>query len=187
MHLVFVVETTENNDSDKMYISKYISICCPQLKESPDNLLSWVYLNGKGNYRKGSVLKKVNDLIARYNRFHPNENDTYVLYCVDIDDTNQTASAEENKQINKEIEAFCRKEGYELVWFNRTIEEVFLGRTVKQAKDKKREANAFMKKKTSIDDFPPERLKKSFYSESVRKSTNLGFVLDVLVNQNKKQ
>lgn len=182
MLIIFVVETTENNDSDKMYISKYIQSCCPQLKDSPENNLSWVYLGGKGNYKKGSIIKKIDKLIERYYRFHMNENKTHVIYCIDVDDTSQTSTSEENKRINNEIKSFCKKKNYELVWFNRTIEEVFLGRVIKQAKDKKRESNSFMKKTFSCEDFSPNRFKKSSYSETVRKTTNLGYVLDDLRN-----
>ena len=59
MLLIFVIETTESNDSDKMYISKYLNTRFPQLASKSDIVVNWVYLNGKANYKKANIEKKI--------------------------------------------------------------------------------------------------------------------------------
>ena len=182
MLVIFVVETTEQNDSDKMFLNKYINTCFPQMKNSPETILHWIYLNGKGNYKKRSILLKIDSYIERYKRFHPDKNDVFVFYCVDVDDVCQQTTVEENKRINSELQAFCEEKEYYYVWFYKTIEDVFLGKTVKQPKDKKREAEAFMRKKIDNDILNSERFKMHCFSEVKKKTTNLGFVLGSLLS-----
>lgn len=177
MLLIFVVETTESNDSDKMYISKYISTVYPQLKESPDCVIKWVYMNGKGNYKKKSVLDNIEDYRTRYLRFHEDMKDIHVIYCVDLDDTCQTLDANNNKRLNREIKAFCNERSFKFVWFNRTIEEVFLGKKILRQKDKSKEAQQYIRKGIPKTEFCSDIYNANESVEVQTRKSNLGSVL----------
>lgn len=140
MLVIFVVETTSSNRSDQMYITKlYETFYEVENKTKID----WVYLNGKGNYNKKTVLKKTKDKITKYHRNNHNSS-IHVFYCIDVDGDNS-----DNKKLNDNISSFCESNNYRVIWFKRTIEEVFIGKKVCQGM-KKKEAIAFSKKPFDI-------------------------------------
>ncbi|MCR5760932.1 MAG: hypothetical protein K6F82_02880 [Sphaerochaetaceae bacterium] len=177
MLLIFVVETTESNKSDEMYIKKYIRTMFPQLIDSPGSVVKWVYMNGKGNYKKNSTLHKIEDYSKRYLRFYENVNDIHVIYCVDLDDTCQALDADNNKRLNREIKAFCDERSYKFVWFNRTIEEVFLGKKILRQKDKSKEAQKYIRKEILNIEYGSEAYNANDYMEGQTRRTNLGTIL----------
>lgn len=62
-----------------------------------------------------------------------------MIYCLDAD-IDKTGSA----AINPDIVSYCKQNGYQLVWFNSDVEDVFLGHTVDD-KTKVRESVNFVK------------------------------------------
>lgn len=178
MLLIFVIETTESNDSDKMYISKYLNTRFPQLTSESDIVVNWVYLNGKANYKKANIEKKIKYYESRYLTYHPGSNDLYVLYCIDIDavDTNK-----DNIKLNKEINEYCSINGFNLIWFNKTIEHVFLGRLIHQAKNKKTEAKNFFKRQLSSDECCNAKFLLKQMNEVQMQTSNIGFVLGEII------
>ena len=131
--LIFCVETTKQNKSDWNYINAIIK---DRYKLGTSIKLSPVYMNGKMKYRDNAVTHKVKDLKARY----PGE--SVVIYCIDTD--NWDKNEEQRKQLEL-ITQYCEDNGYELIWFCRDIEEVFLGEQV-QDKRKREESIRFLKK-----------------------------------------
>lgn len=175
MLLVFVVETAKTNDSDRMYIDKYLVSRFPMVKTGSGVVIQWVYLNGKTNYNKGNISKQINDYKSRYLKYHLQAEDVYVLYCIDTDDADKN---KDSVRLNKEISDFCNNKGYRLIWFNKTIEHVFLGKLVKQAKDKKSEAACFFKKHMSSEECCENKYNGSFFSETQVQTSNIGCVLN---------
>ena len=178
MLLIFVIETTESNDSDKMYISKYLNTRFPQLASKSDIVVNWVYLNGKANYKKANIEKKIKYYESRYLTYHPGSKDLHVLYCIDIDavDTNK-----DNVKQNKEINEYCSNNGFHLIWFNKTIEHAFLGRLVHQAKNKKAEAMKFYKRQLSSDECCNSKYLLKCVNETQLQTSNIGFVLGEII------
>ena len=172
MLLLFVVETKESNDSDKMYINKYLTTRYPQVTPGANISVQWVYMNGKTNYKNGSVCKKITDKIAGYKRYPQHDDRIHVAYCIDID------SGAESKKLNKEIEEYCKDNEYHLIWFNKTVEQVFLGKLIHQSKNKKNEAISFLKREMSKEGFCDERYCLRELYESRLRTSNIGYVLE---------
>ena len=177
MLLVFVVETKETNDSDKMYVNKYLVSKFPSVRTTSEIVVNWVYMNGKANYNKKAVENKINDLKTRYVKYHPESKDVHVVYCIDIDDVNDRDCV----RLNVEIQEYCKNKRYHLVWFNATIEHVFLGRIVHQAKNKKKEAKEFIKKQLSAEKCCDSRFNTPLFSETGTAKSNIGCVLSQLL------
>lgn len=177
MLLVFVVETNEKNDSDRMYVNKYLTTRYTQVTSDAEIVVKWVYMNGKTNYTTGSVCKKVSDIVDGYKRYPHHDDKIHVIYCIDID------SGTDSVKLNKEIEAFCCRKKYHLIWFNKTIEQVFLGKSIHQSKNKKKEAVSFYRKEMTIDECCGECYCLKEFSESRLQTSNIGFVLEGILGQ----
>lgn len=177
MLLLFVVETRETNDSDKMYINKYLTARYPQVAPNTNISVKWIYMNGKTNYKTGNVCKKVADTINGYKKYSQHDDIIHVVYCIDID------SGTDSVKLNKEIEDYCLSKNYHLIWFNQTIEHVFLGKHIHQSKNKKKEAVSFYRKEMTIDECCGERYCLKEFSESRSQTSNIGFVLEGIFGQ----
>jgi hypothetical protein len=129
---VFVVEACASSNSDWNYIRKLIEsdLFVPQ---GGCLLKSKVYLGGKGNYKKKEKQDEINTFILRYPR------ETIVLYFFDTDH-----AGHKEKKLNEQISTFCGslKYAHEIVWFNKDIENVFLGHGVSDG-DKPDTAQSF--------------------------------------------
>lgn len=132
IQLIIVVETNKECDSDWMYIYSAINYF---YNINQDVKLTPVYMNGKSNYCKRSVTHK----IEYYKSSKKNANNV-VVYCFDIDNDDY-----ENAKRNDEINEYCISNGYELIWFNKDIEDVFLGKSVNK-RIKGEEATRFVRK-----------------------------------------
>lgn len=115
MQIIFIVECSKESKSDWVYISS--------LLKSKYNItghkLSPIYLNGKGRYF--SVDKNINSLIKQYDDI------TKVIFCVDLDSTHINIS---DVELNNKIKDYANSNNYYFAWFNRDIEEVFLGERI---------------------------------------------------------
>lgn len=65
---------------------------------------------------------------------HPNEK-TYVVYCLDVDNSLK------DEINNADVINYCKENNYELVWFNKDVEDVFLGKQISDSKKTKEAAN----------------------------------------------
>ncbi len=180
MLLVFVVETTHTNDSDKMYINKYLVSRFPQVETCTDIVVQWVYLNGKTNYKNNSIERKINNYKTGYLRYHPQSRDIHVIYCIDVDDTDKNR---DSARLNSEIFKYCSDKGYRLVWFNKTIEHVFLGKLIHQAKDKKTEARNYYRKTHLPQEYCDSKYKQNQLVEVRVQTSNIGCVLEELFRE----
>lgn len=129
MQLIFLFETNSTSKSDYKYVRSYLTKIemIRKFKFSP------LYLNGKGNYNKFE--KKINYLIKSYS------GESKVFMFIDVD---STSLSYDQIKLNKEITDYCKERNYELVWFKRTIEEVFWGTKISQNK-KTAKADEFLR------------------------------------------
>lgn len=138
LQLIFVVETNKKCKSDWIYIKntidRFYTFDQAHVKLSP------VYMDGKAKYEYKE--KEVKTLINQYKKAAPN-NKSIVIYCFDCDDYD---SNPEDAKFLKSTQSFCKKQGYEFVWFCKDIERVYLGRKISDHQ-KKKEAATFMAKK----------------------------------------
>ena len=136
--LIICVETNRQCKSDWMYIKstieQYYAINNSDIKLSP------VYMNGKGNYKSNKVKKEVATLIKQYAAGTEKGSESHVIYAIDSDE--YFANAEDAAFI-KNVVKYCKGNNYELIWFCRDIEEVYLGKRIEK-REKEREATAFL-------------------------------------------
>lgn len=129
MQFIILIETSRENDSDKMYIDELLK----HVYDIKGHKLSYIYMNGKGNYDKKS--SQVEQKTRSY------QDESKVVICIDLDNQNTTY---DQKKKNEEIEKYCKDNNYDLVVFNRDIEEVFIGKKIGK-KLKKQTAERFVR------------------------------------------
>ena len=87
----------------------------------------------------------------------------------------------EQKILNKDIFEYCNAKRYHLVWFNKTIENVFLGKVIK--KDKEKEADDFLRK-NKIKDIDICKLSVPNLFNSKPGESNIKVILDSIFQNN---
>ena len=125
---IFVLECSESSKSDWNYVrkllaSKYFAIDFHRTKLTPE------YLGGKTNYGSDQIKKKIIDDINRY----PGK--TFVHFIFDVD-RGLTKDKALNGKIIDYIDGLVlpKKSSKDIVWFNKSIELVVLGRPVAESK-----------------------------------------------------
>ncbi|MEE3487139.1 MAG: hypothetical protein VZT48_03410 [Bulleidia sp.] len=123
--ILLCVEADSKSKSDWIYIKGFIHhFYCP---DRNDKLLS-IFMGGKSKYCSRSVTAE----ISSRKRIWKNGL-THVIICIDTDEMfqNPVFAAEFRKIIS-----FCNEHQYELVWFCRDIEEVFVGKRISNTEKK---------------------------------------------------
>ena len=137
IQLIICVETNENAKTDYYYIksilNKYFSVGA--------NKISFIYMDGKYNYRNGKVLSKIKERINSFKA--SNSGKSYVIYVFDKDNNYINA---QDSNFESVIINYCNDKNYHLVWFVKTIEDVLWGKLVKK-QDKLIKAQQFQLKK----------------------------------------
>lgn len=165
IQFIFVVETNKKCNSDWIYI-----------KETVDQFYSYeqtktkftpIYMDGKGNY-----MKKLKEIETKKRQFRAasKSNQSRVIYCFDCDEFDRKS---EDLKFLSEARKFCKKEGYEFVWFCKDIEHVYIGKRIEDSQKKKEAANFKARKLISKID----RKRLSEYDYKVERS-NILEVLD---------
>ena len=131
--ILIVVETTNKAQTDPAYISKAIREIYKQ-----DSLITerYGYLSAKTNYKSRSIINEIKSKTSGFEEYH-------IVYCLDTDDI-FTDPMQLNQ--NNEIMEYCRKNNYDVIWFCRDIEEVFLHKKINDT-EKLKESKKFSSKK----------------------------------------
>lgn len=134
IQLIFCVETTENAQTDKKYINEILN----KYYNVGENKISYVFMNGKYNYKNDNTLKRIQRYIRDYEIVGSGK--SHVIYVCDKD--LNTQDPRDNAFV-KELKQYCRSNGHKLIWFVKTIEDVMWGKTIKK-QSKKKKANQFI-------------------------------------------
>lgn len=166
--VILCVETNKKAKTDVGYIDAVIK----QLYQINSEIkLQYEYIEGKGGYNASKLLKSIkNDIKAL-----KDESLSKVVYFIDTD---KYDSNPEDQKLNAEIQTFCSKKGYELVWFCRDIEEVFLHRSIEDSK--KKDAVAKFKFEGGLGQATQETLSSSTMA---KKKSNMLLVLDQVLER----
>ncbi len=105
-----------------------------------DVKITFVYMEGKGNYSSTKVDKRIKDYAKQYKAGNP-KGESVVIMCFDCDDYDTNS---EDEKFLENVKDFCRNKGYNFVWFCKDIEQVYLGESVSK-KQKKESAERFAK------------------------------------------
>lgn len=144
LQLIFVVETNKKCKSDWIYIKdtidRFYQYDQAQVKLSP------VYMDGKGKYKNKE--KEISGLISQYTAGNKT-NLSKVIFCFDCDDYD---SKPEDAEFLVNAINYCNEKGYEVVWFCKDIERVYLGKKVDDSQKKKESATFKTKKLINVVD-----------------------------------
>ena len=142
--VLICVETNVRSNTDYVYITCTLNHFCENSREIKYRP---IYLESKTKYRD----KKKQAEIKKWKRAYPG--DTTVIYFIDMDECH--VKPEDNKLLD-DIKAFCSQEMYELVLFNRDIEDVYWNYQVPKT-EKIEKADQF-KAKNLIANIPADTL-----------------------------
>ncbi len=161
--VLFCVETNKRANTDYRYILSTID----RYYDTSDRQVSYkpIFLESKTKYKDRGKIKEINSFVKNF------KGNTAVVYCIDFDDSDRNP---ETRQLFQSIREFCDSQGYEFVFFNRDVEDVFWGETVND-KDKVAKADQFVRKKM-IDVIEESILRDE--TEKKRHYSNLLNVLD---------
>ena len=163
MQLIFVLETNKKCKSDWIYIKDTIeyfyNIDANNIK------FTQVYMDGKGNFKNKQ--KEINKNIDQYAKGASNGN-SKVICCLDSDDYD--INMEAIKFLNEAFK-FCNDNKYELIWFCKYIERVYLRKKVVKD-EKKKEAGKFKANKT-IRNIDAKNLVASKYKDGTSNILNI--------------
>lgn len=132
VQLIFVVETNKKCASDWIYIKDTIEHF--YTIDNSHTKLTPVYMDGKGKYKNKQSI--VNEYIRKYSKA-ADGNESHVIYCFDCDDYDTNR---EDAAFLKKASKYCDDNDYELVWFCKDIEGVYLKRRVEDSQKKKESA-----------------------------------------------
>ena len=139
--VIFVIETkSDKENSDGVYLRETVEKLYEY--DRSNTIVKFVFMNGKGNYNKSSVVNKMDSYIEHAKEI---DKDTIcsVLYVFDKDN-DDTSRRDEN--FNAGVVDFCNCNGYQLIWMNKNIEEVYWKQ---EASNKQKVTMAGKFKKTS--------------------------------------
>ena len=164
--LILCVETNSNAKTDYVYINETINRF---YLYNPKTRREIIYLNGKTNYDKHE-----NEIDYSKRHFR---GETTVIMFIDID--NYDSDPEDIKRW-KNIESYCKQMNYELVFFTKDVEDVYLGHRIKN-NDKVKESIRFRAKKL-IDSVDELKLRRE---QITPHSSNVLLVLDKYLDKRK--
>lgn len=128
--ILICVETNKRSNTDFVYIKCTLDHYYEYTKEITYRP---VYLESKTRYRDKKKQHEINETKKAY------KGSTSVIYCIDMD---EYASKPEDMQLLEEIKAFCEQQDYDLVLFNKDVEDVYWGQQVKNT-EKVKKASQF--------------------------------------------
>ena len=159
--ILLCVETNKQADTDSVYISCTIS---HYYEESRKISRKIIHLGTKTKYCDRKIQKE----ISMYTKGFPGE--TYVIYCIDTD---EYTVKPEDKKLLEEIKEYCSQKEYDLILFNKDVEDVFWGEQC-QNTEKVKKARQF-RMKNMIESVHESSLSSTIIS---RHQSNILHVLD---------
>lgn len=145
IQMILCMETNKKAATDYVYIKETINrfyICNNKYRLSP------IYMNSKSKYNSKDVIKEIKKLTKDYII-----GETKVIYCIDTDSYEVDVN---HAREFTEIDDYCTRNGYELIWFCHDVEEVYVGKKISD-KQKVVEATDFRNKK-KIESILEEKL-----------------------------
>lgn len=140
--ILFCVESNNKARTDYQYIEETL-----KRFYKVDRKIRYraIYLGSKTKYNAKDKVREINKNIKTF------IGETTVIYFIDVDDYD---TSYDTKKLYDDIEIYCKKHGYEFVFFHKDVEDVYLGNSVKD-KEKVSKVAEFKRKKKieNVDEF----------------------------------
>ena len=117
LQLILVVETSKEEKSDTIYINDVLK----KFFDLSDINVQWEYLGGKTNYNNKKIENKIKNLTKMFKSNVSGK--TTTIYFIDTD---STETEYKRGSFFYNLQEYVKERGYELVWFCKNIENVFL-------------------------------------------------------------
>lgn len=143
LQLIFVVETSSDDKTDNIYLRTVLDYFFTSISKEYGckTNIKTIFLNGKQHYKD----KKILNNIANQTRMFASYNEGAITKTIYIMDTDSTNKIYEVGSYFHNVQKFCSDHGFELVWFCKNAENVFLGKEVDQIDNKTEAAKSFAK------------------------------------------
>ena len=155
LKLLVLIESSDESKADGIYFSEvrrrfYTNFAHDHEGEVSIDLIP---LNGKQNYNNEKIVKRIDNNISMNTSFKV---DTAVIYCLDTDSLEDSYK---EGSFFYNVQKYCSDNNYDLVWFCKNVENVFLNKEVGQVSSKIEEAKTFARS-DSINKIDEWRLSK---------------------------
>lgn len=134
LQLLLVVETSSEDKTDAIYINEVIR----KYFDVSDVNIQWITLGGKSNYKNKKIRDKIKSLSRMFESYANGK--TVTIYFIDTDST-ETQYIKGSFFSN--LKDYVEENGYELVWFCKNAENVFLRKEPDSLENKTEAAKAF--------------------------------------------
>lgn len=151
LQLLLVTETSGEEKTDAIYINDVIK----HFFDTSGVNIQWITLGGKTNYKNKKIENKIKNLKNMF-RSYNDGGKTVTIYFIDTDSTEKVYK---KGSFFQNLCDYINEKGYELVWFCKNAENVFLNVEPETLTNKTQEAKDFAKNNT-ISRVDKERLSK---------------------------
>ena len=126
LQLIFIVETSDNDKSDTIYVRTVIDKFYIISDKEPESIINIQIhcLNGKHHYKDKKVINYIRNQTKMFSNYNE-EAITKVIYFIDTDSIEKEYK---NGSFFYNLQEFCKTNDYDLVWFCKNAENVFLNK-----------------------------------------------------------
>lgn len=151
LQLLLVTETSGEDKTDVIYINEVIK----HFFDTSGVNVQWITLDGKTHYKDKKIENKIRNLEKMFKSYNK-DGKTVTIYFIDTD-----SEEKEYKQGSffKNLCDYITEKGYELVWFCKNAENVFLNVEPETLSNKTQEAKKFAVN-NKIKDIDKDKLSK---------------------------
>lgn len=136
LKLVFVLECDDEEKSDAIYLNEVISYFYEYKNDNYSQISRQnIFLEGKGKYK--NIKSRIDN---ERKTFSCEGGEIKVIYMIDLDSTEPEYKL---GSLNRNIMDYCDKNGYDLIWMCKNVENVFLGVESDVVENKTEAAKAF--------------------------------------------
>lgn len=141
LQIILVSETSDNDKSDIIYIRSVINHFFSYESNEYDGEVATIpfYLNGKQNYSDKKILSRIRSQTKMFRCYNQNAV-TVVIYFIDTDSIEKEYK---EGSFFRNVQDFCKLNNFDLVWFCKKAENVFLKKETNQIKSKTEAAKQF--------------------------------------------
>ena len=124
LQLLVLLETNDELNTDGVYFTEVRRRFYKNYSNHYEGEVSIqiIPLHGKQNYKSNKIKQRIKNQIAANKSYDVH---TVVILCIDTDSTKQNF---EPGSFFYNVREYCQKYNYELVWYCKNVENVFLGK-----------------------------------------------------------